>query len=765
VSVLGRSVRRVEDRALLTGQATFTADLARHQADALDVVFVRATVAHARIVAIDSAAACCAPGVVLVVTAADFDDVRGSSPIPVPEDLVRPFIARDVVRFCGEIVAAVVARGLAAAADAAELVEVRYEALPIANFDSNAVLCTDADHEAVARASEVFAQAALVVEMDIVNQRVAAAPLEGLSVLVVPDGDDLVLTGSTQTPHSVRDGIAARCDLRPDAVRVVAPWVGGGFGAKSMAEAEYLLVAKLALRLRGPLRWTQTRTENLLTMHGRDQDQHVRLALGADGTMEALHVDLVSNNGAYPGLNHLLAGLTAKMLAGPYRVGHVTSTIRSVATNTSPVLGYRGAGRPEATSLIERVLDVAAHALQLDPAEIRRRNLLHPTQFPYFTPTGARYDVGEYAAALDCALELARYADRRREQAEGRKTNATKQLGIGLCTYVEVTAGAGPTEFADVQVHDDETVTVRVGTFGHGQGHRTTYAQIAAASLGVAMEAVTVVDGDTAAVARGYGTYGSRSMQVGGSAVHEACGVVIERGRELAAVLLEAAVDDVVVHAGRFSVAGVPARSFGWREIVALALDAPCSGGAEPVAPVARGGLYAQIDWERPDSTYPFGAHVAIVEVDTETGEVRLVDHIAVDDCGNRLNPLLVQGQIHGGIAQGVAQALWEAVVHDDNGNVQNASFAEYAIPTAAELVNYTLGDSITPTPVNPLGVKGIGESGTIGATPAVLNAVIDALTPFGVVHLDMPCSAEKVWRACNGNHPEVRLLRNCMED
>jgi carbon-monoxide dehydrogenase large subunit len=766
--MIGQSVRRVEDVALLTGAARYTADLA---VDALDVVFVRATIAHARIRSVDTGAAAAASGVIAVHTAADFGDIHGTIPLPVPDDLVRPLMAVDRVRFCGEVIAVVVATSLASALDAAELVVVDYEPISVAhdvatalsplapllfdNYPTNVALSVEVEPAAQLVSDAVFANAALVVEIDMHNQRVAVMPLETNAVLAIPDADGLTVHVSTQTPHAVRDAIAELCSLDPERVRVIARWVGGGFGAKSMAEAEYVLAARLALMLDRPVRWRQSRSENLQSVHGRAQHQTVRVAVDAAGIMHALHAELVSDNGAYPGMNHFLAGLTARMLAGPYRIESVTSNIRSVATNTAPVLGYRGAGRPEATSLIERVVDVIAAEIDLDPAELRRRNLLAADSFPYTTPTGAVYDIGDYHRALDMVLTLGHYDALRAEQATRRAAGDRVLLGIGLSTYVEVTAGAGPTEFADVEVHADGTVTVRVGTFGHGQGHRTTYAQIAADVLGVAFDAVHVIDGDTRLVARGYGTYGSRSMQVGGSAVHAASMRVVQQARALAADVLEASLDDVVGYGGLFAVAGVPARSVSWVELVARYNG---SGPRDPAEPNT--GIRAAVDWERPASTYPFGAHLAVVEIDTETGDVVLRDHFAVDDCGSVLNPMIVEGQVHGGIAQGAAQALYEAVVHDDAANVLTSSLAEYAMVSAAELPTFTLASCVTPTPVNPLGAKGIGESGTIGATPAVHNAVIDALAHLGVRHLDMPCTPERVWRAIRGAHLAPRVER-----
>ncbi len=756
-AAVGQPRRRVEDRALLTGAAQFTGDVAarsaRSASGALTLAFVRSTVAHARVVTIETAAARAAPGVAGVYTAADLGDVHGLSAVPVPEELIRPLLARDVVRFVGEIVAVIAATDEGAAVDAAELVEVDYEPLPIV-ADLDAALADGAprlhdgfDSNTVIRAGGPipagFADgAAIVVEVDMTNQRVGVVPLETNAVLAEPDGDGLRVHVSTQAPHLVRDGIAALCGLDPAAVHVIAPAVGGGFGAKSTPDPEYVLACRIALDLGRAVAWRQTRTENLLTMHGRAQRQQVTVAAAADGTLLRLHADLIADGGGYPGMNHFLATLTALMVAGTYRFESATTSITSVATNTAPPVGYRGAGRPEAACLVERTVDVVAAELGIDPAELRRRNLIPATAFPSTSPTGAVYDSGDYRAALDRALALARYDDRRRDQAVRRATADPQLLGIGVSAYVEVTAGAGPTEFADVEVHADATVTVRVGTFGHGQGHRTTFAQIAADALLVEADAVTVIDGDTALVARGFGTYGSRSTQVGGSAVAAACVEVAQRARELSADALEAAVDDVVHDDSGFTIAGVPARRLSWADVARAATTAGAGDGG------ARPGLFATVDWARPAPTFPFGAHVAVVEVDSETGMARLVEHVAVDDCGTVVNPLLAEGQVHGGIAQGAAQALLEAIVYDAAGNDLTSNLADYAAISAAELPSFTLDRTVTPSPVNPLGVKGIGESGTIGALPAVHNAVIDALAHLGVRHLDMPCTPERVWRA-----------------
>jgi len=761
MGAVGRPVLRVEDHALLTGVARFTGDV---ESDALHAGFVRSTLAHGRLVSIDTEAASSMGGVVAVYRAADIGDVRGLSPIPVPEALIRPLLAAEVVRFVGDIVAVVVATSQGGAADAVEAVVVEYAPLEVVSTVDAAltadapILHPDFASNCVLEAGEPppdgFDDAELVVEVEFVNQRVAVVPLETNAILACPEGDGLVVHLSTQVPHAMRDNIATLCGLDPAAVRVVGGSVGGGFGAKSSPDPEYMLVCRLALALGRPLRWCQTRSENLLTMHGRSQHQRVRVAARSDGTLQRIHVDLRPDGGAYPGINHFLAQLTARMISGTYRFESATASIASVATNTAPPTGYRGAGRPEAASLVERVVDIVAAELDIDPAELRRRNLIPRDAFPYTTPTGAVYDSGDYEAALDRALELAHYRERRVEQSARREAGGSLLLGLGVSSYVEVTAGTAPTEFADVEVHVDASVTVRVGTFAHGQGHRTTYAQIAAEALSVPLASVSVIDGDTALVARGAGTYGSRSIQVGGSAVHVACTRVVARARALAGELFEASADDIVHDGGGFAVAGVPGRRLGWAQLAAAA--------AENEGPGERRGLFATLDWERPASTFPFGVHVAVVEVDVETGAVRLIEHVAVDDCGTVINPLLADGQVHGGIAQGAAQALLEEVVYDSAGNLLTSTLAEYAFISAAEVPSYTTERTVTPTFINPLGAKGIGESGTIGATPAVQNAVVDALAHLGVRHIEMPCTPQRIWRAVNGaRHPLVVRRRS----
>jgi carbon-monoxide dehydrogenase large subunit len=486
------------------------------------------------------------------------------------------------------------------------------------------------------------------------------------------------------------------------------------------------------------VKWVEERSENLVAMpHGRAQVQWVELGLKRDGTIVGLRLNLLGDAGAYAGFGGGLAiGPGRTMAQGVYRIPIIEFAGGVAVTNTTPVGAFRGAGRPEAAALLERIMDIAADELGMDPVELRRRNLLQPDQFPMTSVMGAKYDTGEYEAALDEALRLADYDALRADQAERRARGDRVQLGIGVACYVEITAGGQGSEFGAVEVHPDGTATIRVGTSSHGQGHATSFAMLVADTLGIPIEAVRFVQSDTSLIPRGGGTGGSRSLQIGGNAVHGAAQTVLEQGKALAADRLEAAVEDIVVtEDGRLGVAGVPSSALSWGELAGAAAEQGQS-------------LAAEMDFTQQSATFPFGAHLAVVEVDTETGRVTPVRHIAVDDCGRILNPLLVAGQQHGGIAQGMAQALWEEFVYDPDGNPLTSTLAEYAMPSAAEFPSFEAANTETPTHLNPLGAKGIGESGTIGSTPAVQNAVVDALRPFGVRHVEMPCTPERVWRA-----------------
>jgi carbon-monoxide dehydrogenase large subunit len=749
-SILGHPVKRVEDPRILSGKARYVADL--DLPGVATAVFVRSTIAHARLGSVDTEAASKMPGVMGVYTADDL----GLPDIPAfamaPTVMSRPPLARGTVRFVGETIAVVVAETPEQAVDAAEEVVVDYDPLP-AVADPEAALADGApvlfpEHGSnlvvefdFGRTPDVFDGADTVVSGRIRNQRLAPVPLEVNAAAAVPEADDhLTIWVSNQHPFGVRQPLADALGLPEGNVRAVCPAVGGGFGAKIGLYAEYAVIAAAARRLGRPVRWVETRTESMTSLtHGRAQVQDIEIGARADGTIVGLRGHIIADVGAYPGVGVFLPTLTRMMAAGVYTIPRIDVRASVAVTNTTAIGAYRGAGRPEATALVERAVDMVAAELGLDPVAVRRKNLIPPDVFPHTTVVGAAYDVGDYGAALDEVVRLAGYDELRAEQKARRERGDRRALGIGVSTYVEVT-GAGPVpEFGSVEVHGDGTVTAQTGTSPHGQGHETAFAQIISATLGVPMEAVRLVHSDTAAVPEGQGTYGSRSLQLGGSSILLASEAVLAQARERAADLLEANPDDVVLFDdGRLGVAGTPARALDWGEIAA---------GAD-------GPLRAEAKHPQSAQTYPFGAHVSVVEVDTETGAVKLLRHIAVDDCGRVLNPLLAQGQVHGGLAQGIAQALFEEFTYDADGTPLTATLADYLVPSAAELPSFETAHTETPTPLNPLGAKGIGESGTIGSTPAVQNAIVDAVAHLGVRHIDMPCTPERVWRAIQEARP-----------
>jgi aerobic carbon-monoxide dehydrogenase large subunit len=753
-SILGNPVRRTEDPRILRGDSEYFDDLPVE--GLLHVAFVRSTMAHARIESADTNEAAAMPGVVAVYTADDLDLEPGQGFAMVPAGLSRPPLARDVVRFVGDIVAVVVAETRAQAVDAAEMVIVDYEPLPTV-IDPEAALADDATLVFPEHGSNlaiefnfgddpsIFDDADVVVEGRFLNQRIAPVPMEPNGILVELDGDDgLTLHVPTQNPHGVRDPLAGVVGLDEDQIRVVATAVGGGFGAKAGMYPEFAIVATAARKLGRPLKWSETRSENMTAMtHGRGQIQYIELGLKRDGTFTGLRGRIVCDGGAYPGIGAFLPYLTRSMSQGVYRIPRIQMNSKSAITNTTPTAAYRGAGRPEAAALLERIVDMAAVELGRDPVDLRKQNFLRPEEFPLTTVTGANYDSADYVKALDEACRVAGYEELRRDQAQRRERGDVKQLGIGLSVYTEVTAGGLFQEFGAVEVHTDGTVTATVGTSPHGQGLETAFKMIVAELLGVPMGVVNVVQSDTALVPRGMGTMGSRSLQIGGTAIYKTSELVVDKAKRLAAHLLEADVADIVVHEGEgVGAAGAPATALSWAEL-AMAAGDPARRPAD-----FEEGLRAELDFNQGEATYPFGAHIAVVEVDTETGRVELLRHVAVDDCGRVINPLLVAGQQHGGIAQGVAQALYEGVQYDDDGNPQTANLMDYAMPSAAELPSFEASNTETPTPLNPLGAKGIGEAGTIGSTPAAQNAVIDALSIFGIRHLDMPLTSERVWQA-----------------
>ncbi len=749
MSILGNRVLRKEDPKFLTVGGTYVDDIGL--AGALHVAYVRSTFAHARILSIDTEEARKAPGVVAVYTAADVD--LGPRPPEMPmfnQAMTRSLLADDTVRFVGECVAAVVADTRARAVDAAELVQIDYDPLP-AVVDVETALRdetllfpaagTNLAMDMTFGTDEHFMDGCeVVVRHQFLNHRVAPCPLEvrAASAEWSPEGR-LTQYSSTQAPHGVKSGLAGALALDEAQVRVLSPDVGGGFGAKMGTYPEELLVAWMARRLGRPVRWVETRSESMVGLgHGRGQLQEVEIGGSRDGRILAYRLNVIQDGGAYPAIGAVLPFMTRTMLSGVYDIPKVEFNSRSVVTNTTPTVAYRGAGRPEATAAIERVLDMFAAEIGMDPAEVRRRNLIQKDAFPFTTPTGTVYDIGDYVRALDLALEAADYPALRAAQKQRRESGATKQLGIGLSVYVEITNGMPSSEFGAVEVRPDGTVVVRTGTSPHGQGHVTAWAMLVSEQLGIPIESIEVVHGDTDVVPRGVGTFGSRSLQAGGVAVNQAATAVVERARQLAADLLEANPDDVILDkvGQRFHVQGTPAAGRSWKELAAEA--------------ESQGGLTAEVDFTAPGPTFPFGAHLVVAEVDTETGLVEIKRIVAVDDAGKILNPMLAEGQVHGGLAQGVAQALLEEVRYDEDGNPVTANLADYAFVTAAELPSFERIAMETPTPVNELGAKGIGESGTIGSTPAVHNAVCDALVHLGVRHVPMPTSPQRVWRAIN---------------
>ena len=772
----GQRLLRKEDARLLTGEARFVDDLAIPGAVWLGMV--RSPFGHATIGSIDTEAALAMPGVRAVLTG---DDLAGAwiGPMPcawpVTEDMKAPEhypIARGKACYVGDIVAVVVADGRYAAADAVDAVVVDYDALPavvdLEDAASDRVVIHDGlgtnrsytwtlspDPDAVEAA---FAGAAHTVSERYVQQRLIPEAMEPRGVAAVPGvyGGDLTLYSATQIPHILKVQIAATCGVPEHKVRVVAPSVGGGFGSKLNVYAEELIAVAVARRLGVPARWTESRSENAVaTIQGRGQIQHMELAADAEGRITAVRASLVADMGAY--LQLVTPGiplLGAFLYHGVYDVPAYHFECTGVFTNCTPTDAYRGAGRPEATYAIERAIEALAREVGVDSAEIRRRNYIRAEQFPYASIAGLTYDSGDYEPALDKALALIGYDGLRAEQQRRRDAGETRQLGVGLSSYVEMCGlapsrvlaslsfGAGGWEAATVRVLPTGTVQVVSGSTPHGQGHETAWAQIVADKLGIDPADIEVLHSDTAISPLGMDTYGSRSLPVGGVAVGMASDKIIEKAKVIAAHQLECSEDDLELVGNELQVRGTPARNMTVQAVAFEAFTAHnLPDGIEP-------GLDAQVVYDPPNFVFPFGTHVAVVEVDTETGEVELVDYAAVDDCGPQVNPMIVEGQLHGGIVQGAAQALWEEAVYDEDGNLRNASLMDYLVPSAAEVPSIRLDHTVTPSPTNDLGVKGIGEAGTIGAAPAVMNALIDALAPLGITDMAMPARPERVWSA-----------------
>jgi aerobic carbon-monoxide dehydrogenase large subunit len=749
MSILGNRVVRREDPKFLTVGGTYVADL--DLPGSVHVTFVRSSMAHATLVSVDTSGASAVPGVIAVYTNEDLGLARLPTVMGMTPEVMTPTVlASGAVRFVGEPIVAIVAETREIAVDAAEQVVVDYEPLPVvidpvqSRTDQTLIFPEAGTNTAFVlnfgSDETMFDDCEVVVEQTIVNQRVAPCPLEVRSAAARMTGDGrLEFHSSTQTPHGVRDTLASTLGLEPGQVHVMAPDVGGGFGAKASVYPEEIVVAWCAQRLERPIRWTETRSESMLNLgHGRAQVQQVTMGGTRAGAVTAFRIEVLQDCGAYPGFGTVLPFMTRTMVSGVYTIARAECSSVSVVTNSTPTTAYRGAGRPEATAAIERTMDIFAREIGMDPAELRRRNLIAKDAFPYTTPVATVYDVGDYERALDLALEIAGYEELRAEQRRRREAGAARQLGVGISCYVEITNGLPEGEFGAVEVRPDGKVIVRTGTSPHGQGHVTAWSMLVADQLGVPLADIEVIHGDTDVVPRGAGTIGSRSLQAGGSAVNQAALDVVDKGKDLAADLLEASREDVVLDrsTGRFHVVGTPAVSRTWAELGAAAL----SREGNP--------LLAEVDLASPGPTFPFGTHISVVEVDTETGKVTLLRHIAVDDAGRIVNPLLAEGQVHGGIAQGVAQALLEEIVYDADGNPLTSTLADYSFISAAELPSYETRFTETPTPINPLGAKGIGESGTIGSTPALHNAVCDALAHLGVRHVDMPTTPVRVWRA-----------------
>ncbi len=772
--LIGAEVRRREDPPLIQGAGRFVDDIVLPRVAFMAVL--RSPHAHARLLRVNPAPAAALPGVLRVLTARDLEGQVDPEPAvglpPTARRPPRPLLAREAVRYVGEPVAAVIAEDRYVAADACEAIEVEYALLPAVS-DPEAALKPDAprvhpqfpDNVALTWSwSEgdvegEFARAHTVVRLRLVNQRVAGVPLEPRGSLAEYRARGLTMWAGTQTPHRLRFGLAQILRLPESRIRVIAPDVGGGFGCKIGFYADEALCAFAAIELGRPVKLVLTRREELLTTtQGRGQVNEVEAAVAADGTVLALRCRTLADLGAYlETLTPYPGVLTGRLLTGPYRIPAAEYELTSVFTNAMATAPYRGAGRPEAAYLLERTMDAIARACDLDPVEVRRRNLIRPEEFPYRAPSGLVYDSGEYEAALDRAIKLIDYKRFRDLQRRAREDG--RYLGIGFSTFME-TAGVGPSkltpifgwESGTVRVDLSGKITVLTGASPHGQGLETTFAQIVADGLGVPMEDVTVLHGDTAIVAAGVGTFGSRSICVGGPAIRAAIEKVLDKARRIAAGLLEAHPQDLVWESGRFAVRGAPGRAVALAEIAAAAYAGKAlPEGMEP-------GLEATTIWDPPNFTYPSGTHVAVVEVDSESGAVRLLRLVGVDDCGRIINPLLVEGQIHGGLAQGIGQALWEQMVYDESGQCLTGSLMDYAIAKADMLTEFELDRIETPSPVNPLGAKGCGEAGAIGSPPAIVNAVIDALAPLGVTHLDMPLTPARVWAAIQQAQCQRRL-------
>jgi carbon-monoxide dehydrogenase large subunit len=764
-TVIGKRIRRKEDPRLITGTATYVDDIqmpGMHYA-----MVVRSPHGAAKIKSIDTSAAVAMKGVVAVFTGKDITHV-GSVPcgaslpgLRVPDHKI---LAQDRVYFVGHPVAVVVATDKYIAADAAHAVEVEYDVLQAVTDVEKAVSgnapavhpqwpdnTAFTFHQEGGDVEKAFAEAEVVVKQRIVSQRLIPSAMEGRAVLAQYHAAEKSLTiyTSTQVPHLARTLLAQMLGLDDNRVRVVAPEVGGGFGSKLNVYAEEALMGFISMKIGKPVKWIESRRENFLTtIHGRGHVDYYEIAAKKDGTITGIKVKIIQDLGAYHQLlTPAIPTLSVLMLPGLYRCKTVSADIVGAFTNAVPTDAYRGAGRPEATHGIERMVDMLAAELKMDPAEIRLKNFIQNNEFPFPTATGLTYDTGDYSAPLKKALEAVNYTELRKQQAEARKQG--KFMGIGICTYGEICAmGPSPAtpgggwESATVKIEPSGKVTVHTGVSPHGQGEETTFSQITADALGVDMEDVMVLHGDTSIVQYGIGTFGSRATAVGGAALHFALQELIDKAKKFGAMMLEA--DDVTYGDGKVT-CNKTGKSIGLKEIAGMAYR------AMKLPPNTEPGLVATYFWEPPNFTFPFGAHIVVTEVDPGTGDISIKRYVAIDDCGRVLNPLIVDGQVHGGVAQGLGQALWEQAVYDENGQLLTGEFTDYVMPRAHMMPWIESGHTETPTPVNPLGVKGVGEAGTIGASPAAVNSVVDALSPLGIRHIDMPMTPEKIWKLVAG--------------
>jgi carbon-monoxide dehydrogenase large subunit len=777
--LVGQRVKRREDPRLIQGRATYVDDI--KIAGMQHLAFKRSDVAHGRIRSIDTSAAQAMDGVETVFTGAQIAEFLKPMPIgtPFPTPIHRA-VAVDVVRYVGEPVALVVAADRYVARDAADAIIVDYESLSAvvdpelammgkptvihSDFPNNLALPLlpsgtgvgpdgkNVDDSAIERA---FREADVVISQRMVNHRLVPNAMEPRGVVAhyEPGKETLTIWSSTQNPHILRTMIAGMAGLGEHQVRAIAPEVGGGFGSKINIYAEEYVTAAISKRLGIPIKWTEDRAEAFVaTTHGRDIIAYVDLAAKRDGKVLGLKLRLIADVGAY---NMLLTAaiptLTMMMASATYDIPAIRTTLTEVFTNKTPTDAYRGAGRPEATYFVERAMDMLARELKMDPAEVRRKNFIKPNQFPYKTQTGAVYDSADYEKALDAALKAADWprlkAERDAARAQGRL------VGLGLSMYVEI-CGIGPSaslptggwEHAHITIERDGRITATTGTSPHGQGNETTFAQMLADQFGVPFEHITILHGDTAVVKQGIGTFGSRSQAVGGTALHMAASKVKAKMATFAASLLEAAEEDLVFEGGTISVTGAPAASLKFQHVAAFAyLPVPLPKGIDEP------GLSADAYFEPPNNTYPFGCHISMLEIDRETGEPTLLKFVGVDDAGNLINPLIVEGQIHGGLAQGIGQAMIEETVYGEDGQLLTGSFMDYALPRAIDFPRFELHSTVTPTPVNPLGAKGVGEAGTLGSTPCIVSAAVDALSEIGVKHIDMMLRPEKLWRIIHG--------------